>query len=153
MNSTAGKWFGLTVFLFVVLSVGFTIGLTIRPGAWYQSLAKPFFTPPNWVFRPIWTLVYIFIAVAGWRVWLTEGIRSAAFGFWVVQMALNWTWTPMFFGAHWTVFGLFIILTLLGVSVAFMTSAKDRVAYLCFAPYIVWLLYASALNLAIVVLN
>jgi tryptophan-rich sensory protein len=59
----------------------------------------------------------------------------------------------MFFGAHWTGFGLFIILTLLGVSVSFMTRAKDRVASLCFAPYIAWLLYASALILAIVVLN
>ena len=57
MNGTAGKWLGLAVFLIVVLTVGFTIGLTIRPGPWYQSLEKPFFTPPNWVFGPIWTVV------------------------------------------------------------------------------------------------
>lgn len=153
MTSVMSKWLGLAAFLIVVLSVGFTIGMTIRHGEWYQSLEKPFFTPPNWVFRPTWTVVYILIAVAGWRVCLTEGMTSAAFGFWVAQMALNWAWTPMFFGAHWTEFGLFIILSLLGVSFAFMARAKDRVATLCFAPYVVWLLYASALNVAIVALN
>ena len=153
MSSIVSRWFGLAAFLVVVVSVGFTIGLTIRPGELYQMLEKPFFTPPNWVFGPTWTVVYILIAVAGWRVWLTEGMTSAVFGLWVAQMALNWAWTPTFFGAHWTGFGLSIILSLLGVSVAFMTMAKDRIATLCFAPYVVWLLYASALNLAIVALN
>jgi translocator protein len=143
----------LATFLIVVLGVGFSIGLTIRPGAWYASLNKPSFTPPNWVFGPAWTIVYILIAVAGWRVALTEGFRSTAFILWGLQMILNWAWTPTFFGAHLILPGLVIILSLFTVAVMFMVRARDRLAAWCFGPYVGWLCYASSLNAAIWVLN
>jgi benzodiazapine receptor len=143
----------LCVFLAVVLGVGFTIGLTIRPGEWYQSLERPFFTPPDWVFGPAWTLIYVLIAVAGWRVGLTEGFRTTAFRLWGLQMILNWAWTPVFFGAHLIGIGLAVILALLTAAVAFMTKVVDRTAFWCFAPYVLWLTYAAALNGAIFVLN
>jgi tryptophan-rich sensory protein len=152
-NEPRFKWVSLLAFLFVVLAVGFTIGLTIRPGEWYQALAKPFFTPPNWVFGPIWTIVYILIAIAGWRAWLKHGARTFPFALWMLQMVLNWAWTPLFFGAQQIALGLFIILLLLVVAVLFTVRAHDRQASLCFIPYIAWLIYASALNLAIFVLN
>lgn len=143
----------LCMFFAVVLGVGFAIGLTIRPGEWYQSLNKPFFTPPNWVFGPIWTIVYILIAVAGWRVAVTAGFRSGAFRLWLLQMALNWAWTPTFFGAHLIGPGLAVIVSLLAVTVWFIVRTKDAIARWCFAPYVVWLGYASALNAAILVVN
>lgn len=143
----------LAIFVSVVVGVGFAIGLTVRPGDWYQSLDKPFFTPPNWVFGPVWTVVYILIAVAGWRVALTEGFRTKSFGIWAAQMLLNWLWTPVFFGAHLIAPGLAVILALLVVVMMFMVIVLDRLAYWCFAPYAVWLVYASALNGAILVLN
>lgn len=153
MSDPKFKWLALSAFLFVVLAVGFTIGLTIRPGEWYQTLDRPFFTPPDRVFGPAWTVVYILIAVAGWRVWLTEGIRSTSLGLWALQMALNWAWTPTFFGAHQIGLGLLVILLLLAVSVLFTIRVRDRLASRCFVPYLAWLAYASALNLAIFVLN
>lgn len=153
MIDSKQKWIALAAFLLVVLGVGFTIGLTIRPGAWYESLNKPFFTPPNWVFGPMWTFVYILIAIAGWRVWLTEGARSLAFGVWALQMALNWAWTPLFFGAQEIGLGLIVILSLLAVCVFFAVRVRDRQARLCFIPYIAWLTYASALNMGIFLLN
>jgi benzodiazapine receptor len=143
----------LAVFLVVVLAVGFTIGLTIRPGAWYAALNKPFFTPPNWVFGPVWTIVYILIALAGWRVALTEGFRSTSFRLWLLQMVLNWAWTPIFFGAHLVAPGLAVILSLLAVTLLFIRLSTDAVARWCFAPYAAWLCYASALNGAILALN
>lgn len=136
-----------------VVGVGFAIGLTIRPGAWYESLEKPFFTPPNWVFGPVWTVVYLLIAIAGWRVALSEGFSSSAFRLWGLQMVLNWAWTPIFFGAHSISLGLITILSLSAVAMFFMAKARDGWAFWCFAPYIVWLCYASALNAAILALN
>lgn len=107
----------LAFFVIGVVGVGFAIGLTIRPGAWYESLEKPFFTPPNWVFGPVWTVVYVLIAIAGWRVALSEGFSSAAFRLWGLQMVLNWAWTPIFFGAHSISLGLVTILSLSTVAI------------------------------------
>jgi benzodiazapine receptor len=143
----------LLLFLVVVLGVGFTIGWVIRPGEWYMALSKPFFTPPGWLFAPVWTIVYILIAIAGWRVVLSEGASSRTFGLWCVQMMLNWLWTPVFFGIHQIGFGLAVILALLASVIAFILTAQDRVAKWCFVPYAVWLCYASSLNGAIFFLN
>src|SRR5205809_5330325 len=90
----------LGFFLLVVIGAGLVIGLTIQPGAWYASLNKPFFNPPNWIFGPAWTTLYILIAIAGWRTWLIEGVKGRAIKIWIGQMILNWLWTPLFFGAH-----------------------------------------------------
>ena len=108
----------LLIFLVVVLGVGFTIGLTIRPGDWYEALSKPFFTPPNWLFGPAWTLVYTLVALAGWRVLVKEGPNSPAFRLWLVQMVLNWAWTPVFFGLHQIGIGLVVIVCLLATVLA-----------------------------------
>jgi translocator protein len=143
----------LVVFLIIVLGVGFTIGLTIRPGEWYEALVKPWFTPPNWLFGPAWTVVYILIAVAGWWVTLSEGFNSTAFRLWMTQMLLNWAWTPVFFGFHKVGLGLVIILCLLVTVIAFMRKVNDQTARWCFAPYALWLCYATSLNAAIFILN
>lgn len=153
MTASPKRFVWLIIFLVVVLGVGFTIGLTIRPGAWYQALEKPFFTPPNWLFGPAWTLVYILIAVAGWRVMVTQGLNSPALRLWLGQMVLNWAWTPVFFGFHQIGFGLVVIACLLATVLAFMLRSPDRVARWCFAPYALWLCYATALNAAIFALN
>lgn len=143
----------LGLFFIVVLGVGFTIGLTIRPGAWYEALVKPFFTPPNWLFGPAWSLIYLLIATAGWRVIISEGFPSRAFRFWLLQMLLNWMWTPVFFGLHHIVIGLVVIVALLVTVIAFIVSARDRVARWCFVPYALWLCYATCLNAGILLLN
>jgi len=153
MSSSGMRLVFLAIFMAVVVGVGFFIGLTLRPEEWYQSLEKPFFTPPNWVFGPVWTLIYILIAAAGWRVALTEGLRSRSFGIWGVQTVLNWLWIPVFFGAHLIAPGLATILALLLVVLLFMAVVQDRIAFWCFAPYAIWLAYASTLNSAIFLLN
>src|SRR5579885_2785247 len=74
------------------------IGGMFRPDAWYARLEKPSWTPPNWLFAPVWTLLYIAIAVAGWLVWRIRPAISAALLVWVVQIVLNAMWTWLFFG-------------------------------------------------------
>ncbi|MGB9043465.1 MAG: TspO/MBR family protein, partial [Pseudolabrys sp.] len=83
----------LALFILLVLGGGTLIGLMTLPGEWYAELAKPPFNPPNWIFAPVWTLLYIMVAVAGWRTW-QRGPRSAAMALWFVQLALNFVWSP-----------------------------------------------------------
>jgi tryptophan-rich sensory protein len=153
MNRSTSDFLYLGLFLLVVLAVGFTIGFVFRPGEWYLGLNKPFFTPPGWVFGPVWTIVYILIAVAGWRTFVTEGTSAPAFRLWLMQMLLNWAWTPVFFGAQLILPALVIIIALLATTILFMISARDRIATACFAPYALWLTFAGSLNLAVAILN
>ncbi len=76
------------LFIAAVLGGGLFIGFNFMPGDWYQSLAKPPFNPPNWIFAPVWSILYILIGVAGARTFLRDGL-SNAFGLWVMQLILN----------------------------------------------------------------
>lgn len=142
------------VFVLAVVAGGLAIGFVTRPGEWYGSLAKPAFNPPSWVFGPVWTVLYVLIAIAGWRIWRAAP-RSTAMLLWAAQMVLNWLWSPAFFGAEapWLAFA--IILALLAAIVSFMGSAwrHDRVAVWLFAPYAAWVTFATLLNGSIAVMN
>ena len=145
----------LGAFFIAVLGCGTLIGLVIHPDEWYAGLAKASFNPPNWLFAPVWTVLYVMIAVAGWHVWQRAGLRSTSMKLWLAQIALNFAWTPVFFGAHRPVAALVIILALLAVIVAFIVAAwpRDRAAACLFVPYAAWVAFATALNGAIVMLN
>lgn len=144
----------LALFLLVVLGVGILIGTGFPPGDWYAGLTKPAFNPPNWLFAPVWTTLYVMIAIAGWRSYLREGFGPAT-RLWIAQLVLNWTWTPVFFGAHllWT--GLAVIALLAGVILAFVvtTWSRDRLSAALMLPYLAWVSFASLLNLSLAWLN
>jgi tryptophan-rich sensory protein len=144
----------LVVFLLIVMGGGFLVGFLSMPGPWYESLQKPWFNPPNWVFGPAWTVLYVLIAIAGWRIWTTER-DSAAMRFWVAQLVLNFVWTPVFFTMQAVGLALAIVLGMLACILAFIATAWriDRPAALLFAPYALWVAFASTLNAAILVLN
>ena len=140
------------VFLVAVLGIGLLIGTVTRPDGWYAALAKPAFNPPGWVFGPVWTVLYVLIAIAGARTWESG---SGGFGLWLGQMALNFAWSPVFFGLHRPGLALVIIAALLIVILAFIANrwSKDRVSALLFLPYAAWVAFASVLNGSIVALN
>ena len=144
----------LALFIALVLGGGTLIGLMTLPGEWYAGLAKPPFNPPNWVFAPAWTLLYILVAVAGWRTW-QRGPRGAAMAVWFIQLALNFSWSPVFFGAHRPGAALVIVAALLATILGFivMRWPHDRTAALCFTPYAAWVAFATLLNGAIWYLN
>ena len=141
----------IAAFLAIVLGAGLAIGSVTRPDGWYAALAKPPFNPPNWVFAPVWTLLYVMIAVAGARTY--ERVRG--FSLWVAQMALNFAWTPAFFVLHRPSLALAIIAALLAVILAFikMKWPQDRVSAGLFVPYAAWVAFAALLNASIVALN
>ena len=139
------------VFLAVVLGGRLAIGAVTRPDGWYAALAKPPFNPPNWVFAPVWTLLYVMIAAAGVRTYE----RVGGFFLWVAQLALNFAWTPAFFLLHRPTLALVIVAALLAVILLFIRArwTADRVSALLFVPYAAWVAFATLLNASIVVLN
>jgi benzodiazapine receptor len=138
-------------FIAGVMAVGAFIGTSTVPGDWYSGLQKPFFSPPNWVFGPVWTMVYLLIGWAGARKFLYGG----ALGLWIAQMALNFVWSPLFFGLHMPGAALLVI-ALMWITIAVFIQrewARDRLSAVLFVPYLAWVTFASALNAAIVSLN
>lgn len=129
-----------------------------RPdGRWFRKLDKPAFQPPNWIFAPVWTVLYGAIAYSGWRVWRNADSpeRTRALGLWAAQLALNGAWTPLFFGARKPAIALADLAALDGVTSAYLASAAkvDRAAAVAVAPYLGWIGFATALNTAIVAKN
>lgn len=147
------RWAALAAFLAISLGGGLLVGSRNIPDDWYRHLEKPWFNPPDWVFAPAWTVLYILIAIAGWTVW-QSGNRKALTA-WAVQMALNFLWSPLFFSAHATLPALVVIVGMLAAILAFLvrTAPRDRTAFWCFVPYAVWVAYATLLNGAIWWLN
>jgi tryptophan-rich sensory protein len=148
------RYLVLAGFLLVTVGGGLAIGFVTRPGAWYAALAKPSFNPPNWVFGPMWTILYVLIAVAGWRIF-ERAPAGAAMAVWVVALALNFLWSPVFFGAQQPAAALAVVATLLGAIAVFIALAwrVDTVAALLFLPYAAWVAFATLLNAALVRLN
>ena len=144
----------LAGFLLVTVGGGLAIGFVTRPGAWYAGLVKPSFNPPNWIFGPAWTVLYVLIAVAGWRVFEREP-GSAAMAVWAVALALNFLWSPVFFGAHRPGVALVVVAAMLATIIAFiaMTWRRERLAALLFVPYAAWTAFAALLNAAVWWLN
>lgn len=144
----------LVPFILLVVGGGLLIGFFTAPGPWYEMLAKPSFNPPNWLFGPVWTILYVFIAIAGWRVWQRER-GGGAMKLWWLQLVLNFLWSPVFFGLERTGPALVVILALLAAILAFIAAAwrLDRPSAWLFVPYAAWVAFASLLNAAIWRLN
>ncbi|MBB4952970.1 tryptophan-rich sensory protein [Agrobacterium vitis] len=138
----------------ITTGLGILIGLANLPGDWYAGLSKPSFNPPNWVFAPAWSVLYVLIGIAGGRIWL-RAKNSKAMLLWFLQMILNFSWSPAFFGLKNTGLGLIIILAMLALIMAFILKARrlDKIAALCFVPYLAWVSFATVLNLSLYLLN
>ena len=149
-----GNWLSLLFFLILTVGGGLGIGLFTLPGEWYMSLVKPSFNPPNWIFGPVWTALYVMIGVAGWRIYLKEP-SGAALKIWWAALALNFIWSPTFFGAQQLGVALVIILALLASILAFIVTSRsvDRPASLLFIPYAAWVGFATLLNGSLFALN
>ncbi len=122
-------------------------GLIFKPGAWYEGLRKPGFTPANWAFPVVWTYLYVSVAYAAARVAGDEGSQTALALF-ALHVGLNTLWTPVFFGAHRMAAGMAVIsaLWLCVLAMAWRFAALDLIAGLLILPYVAWLSVAAALN-------
>ena len=129
-------------------------GAVFKPGSWYETLRKPGWTPPNWMFPVVWTVLYVMIGVAGWIVW-TDAPWSAAAMVWLMQLALNAAWSWLFFGLRRIEAALLDVSLLVLAVVSFIIVAQpiSTIAAVLFVPYLAWVVTAGALNLRIVQLN
>lgn len=150
----ANHCLALILFLLLVVGGGLATGFLAAPGEWYAGLVKPLVNPPNWVFAPVWTVLYVLIAVAGWRTFERAG-RSRAMNLWWAQLVLNFLWSPVFFAAHRIGLALLIVVLMLAAILAFIALSwrQDRIAAWLFAPYATWVAFASVLNASLFALN
>ncbi len=126
-------------------------GALFPPDDWYWALQKPSWTPPNWVFPVVWTVLYLVIAYAAWRVWALAGL-GPAIAAWGVQLLLNAGWSAVFFGLRSPRLAL-IELVFLWLAVAltiYLFAQVDPIAAALLLPYIAWVTLAGALNVSIV---
>lgn len=130
-------------------------GVVFKPGPWYRALAKPSWTPPNWAFPAVWTILYMMIAVSGWLVWREAGLAAVPFGVYGVQLVLNGLWSGLFFGLRRPGLALLDIAALwlaVALNIAVFAPISPAAAWLL-APYLAWVTVAAALNRAVWRLN
>ncbi len=156
MSVFAEKFLSLAVFVAMVAVVA-ALGALFSPDQWYAALAKPAWNPPNWVFGPVWTILYAMIAVAGWLLWLRrrEPKSRAALVLFALQLVVNALWSWLFFGLKSPALALLdiTVMWLLIAATVAMSFQVHRAAGWLLIPYWAWVSFAAALNLAIWQLN
>lgn len=143
-------WWTFGPFLGLVFLTSLT-GAIFRPGSWYAHLEKPSWTPPDWLFPVAWAGLYLTIAIAGWRIWDFMGV-GLPLVIWAFQLILNAAWSAIFFGLRSPLLALVEVLALwLSIVAMIITFAMvDLNTGLLLLPYLAWVSFAAALNLAIV---
>jgi len=141
---------------FVICFGAAFVGTRFLPDEWFKRLNKPSWNPPNWLFAPVWTLLYALMAIAAWRVWEQVGLNAAlVLALFVIQLVLNSAWTWIFFGLH-RLDRAFVDIVVLWVLIAATLIGFWQVnplAGLLLLPYLAWVSFASFLNLTIWRLN
>lgn len=155
------KYVKIIIVVIVCLLVGYLSSFVTKEGVitWYPTLKKPFFNPPNWIFAPVWSVLYVCIGIAGGLVWREldtdkELVKKALF-FFVAQLLLNAMWSYLFFGLHNILLALIeIILLWLIIYETYLLFKKiNKTAAFLFIPYLVWVAFATILTISIYILN
>ena len=152
MMPQSNSYFTLLLFILVVAMVALS-GVQFPPGDWYEHLIKPSWTPPNWLFPVVWSLLYLMIAIAGWLIFSASNFPLKIL--WVAQLLFNGLWSWLFFGMHLTVVGLIDILLMFFCIAAILVISRktSKIVTWLMSPYLVWVGIASSLNAAIYLLN
>jgi len=144
----------------IVMILGFASGFSTANAItdWYSTLNKPFFSPPNWVFGPAWTILYILIGLSIARIWHSgtdHSTQKSIIMVFIVQMILNLLWSPVFFSMKQPEIAIVIIIALWFMIITYIRKSKeiDKVASFLFLPYLAWVSFATMLNAGIIYLN
>jgi translocator protein len=142
----------------VPLAIGFAGSFFMNSSDWYQTLQKPAFNPPNWVFAPVWTLLYLLMGVSAFLVWrkgLAGTAGRVALACFLLQVGFNAFWTPIFFGAKQPLiaFGDIILLWLAIAATIICFYRVSKLSAVLLVPYILWVSFAAVLNASICMLN
>lgn len=151
------NWLSLAGFVLICLGVAGLGALATTPeiGGWYQGIEKPSWNPPNWIFGPVWTTLYVMMAVAAWRIWKKQGWNNRGLALFGLQLVLNLAWSWIFFRLHqpgWA--AVEIVLLWLAIAATIRVFLRhDSIAGWLLAPYLAWVSFATALNVTIWRLN
>jgi translocator protein len=156
-QSVNREWWVLTALVGLCLAVGVLSGMATAQSVneWYPALNKPTWTPPSWLFAPVWSALYVMMAVAAWLVWKKGAMARPALLIFFAQLALNLAWAFLFFGFR-APFAALVEISVLWVAIILTTVAfnsHSRVAALLLVPYLTWVTFAAALNAAIWLMN
>lgn len=139
--------------------IGFILGLVTQANihSWYETLHKSLLTPPGWVFSVVWSILYAFLAIVGFMLWQNRSkpqIEGVLY-LYLIQLVMNWLWTPLFFELHWIGFSFLWIVVMVALNALLILKIKnkERGMVLLLTPYLFWLIFASYLNGVIWLLN
>lgn len=155
-SSNLNQWDVLVGFILLCF-VAAASGSQFSPGEWYRGLQRPELAPPDWVFGPVWTILYLMMAVSGWLMWIssTGKARKICMTVFVVQLVLNAAWSALFFGLHRPDLAFFeiIVLWLAIVATIALFRRQSNVAAWLLLPYLAWVSFAAYLNYGFWMLN
>tara|TARA_R110002020_G_scaffold6689_10_gene28405 strand:+ start:3525 stop:3980 length:456 start_codon:yes stop_codon:yes gene_type:complete len=142
------------IIIAVLVLVTASSGAIFKPGDWYQQLRRPSWTPPNWAFPLVWSILYLAIGVSGWLVWEAQGV-GLAMGLWLLQLVLNAAWSWLFFGRRRMDHAFVDVCLLFATIIAYIAAASQvsQTAALLFVPYAIWVATAATLNRSVWRLN
>ena len=122
---------------------------------WYSSITKPSFSPPDWIFAPVWTTLYLMMTLAIWFFWHSKNRDMNTIYIYFIHIVFNTTWSIVFFGLHQILFALIVLLALIFLIVNLILRFKrvNLVSYYLMIPYLLWCFYALVLNLSLLILN
>ncbi len=153
------RWIGLIIFIAICLAAGGLGAIATTPeiDGWYKTIARPSWNPPDWIFGPVWTTLYVLMAIAAWLVWKPAGFKAAAMPLtlFAIQLLLNIAWSWIFFRLHepgWA-FAEVVVLWLAIVATTVTFFRCSTIAGWLLVPYVAWVSFASVLNFAIWQMN
>lgn len=153
------QYFSAIIWIASLILIGSIIGSSTKysVGTWYAQLQRSPLSPPNYVFGIAWTILYTMIAISGWIIWKQEGLKNLPNikTLYIIQLILNWSWTPLFFtyqmiGAAFLCICLIIALV---ATIIFKSYTNLKIVSIFLTPYLLWLIFASHLNLYIWLYN
>lgn len=150
------QFFSFALGVSICLGIGMLSGLFITKNnlLWYSTLTKPSFSPPSWLFGPVWTIIYIMIGIALVLIWKQRPFNPTLFWFFTTNLLLNFTWTPLFFALHRIDLALFnIIFLLITLCACLILAYPNKYIILLLFPYFLWTSFATILNTQLFLLN
>ncbi|MFY7842512.1 MAG: TspO/MBR family protein [Rhabdochlamydiaceae bacterium] len=152
INQQYRNTISLLIWMIIVFSIGFIIGSLTKSqiSTWYETLNKSPLTPPNSIFPLVWSILYVILAICGWKLWMDSkehDIMTAKI-LYIIQLGLNWSWTPLFFQYHLTGISLLVLvmMDLLTSLIIFFIYPRIKILAFLMLPYLIWILLATYLN-------
>lgn len=154
-NKTMIVWYKLVISIVLCLAIGYVSGFftVTEEGSWYSTIKKPSFNPPNWLFGPVWTALYILMGIVLYILWVNEA--KMALLFFGIQLLLNFSWSIIFFAMQaplWAFVEMIFLLIAIILTAIYAYPVSKATLFLLL-PYILWVAFASVLTISITILN